>query len=292
MILTKDLAGLVPYLIPGGDLPSSVSWTLYDRTATALASDQAITIPTLFTVSSASELSGNDEIAITLAAAPTGIAVGDTVRLRDSYARDFDCAVWGVDATAKTIRVADFGGIASEVETCWNPKVTVPIAAIHLDESGDGWRVTLDIDGTEDTIWFSVALMSMDLSISPRDYLDRHPEASNNLAHLESRRDWKRLIGVAGEKVEERIRTRTKWYSLIISSTGIRRAVVEALNVLLSSETCPAGVNLLDWLDRSEARFNSAVSDLLSSGYYDDDESGTADTDEESPPAQTSYKVL
>lgn len=295
-ILTKDRASSLAYLIPEGSPPSFVLWTLYDRTATILASAQPITPPTEYTVDSAAAGAGVDELVLTLSATPSEFSVGDVVRVRDDWGRDYDGYVHGVDSSGKRLRVADCPATASEVATCWAPTVSVPIGSSYVDETGDGWRVTLDItqpEGTtQDTIYFSVGVVSLELTISPREFLDNHPEAAVDLAHLESRKDWPRLVDAAKGRVEEKLRGAKRWHTLIVSSTGLRRVVVEAVNMILAASWAPSGVDRLAWKDDARAGFNAAVADLLASGHYDEDLGKTADSDEEGAQPDASYKVL
>ena len=295
MILTKDRASTVPHLIPSGVVPSAIAWTLYDMSNEALASDQALTPPTDYTVSSAAAGTGADEVVLTLAATPSEFSAGDTVRVRDTWGRDFDGVVYGVNTSGKQLRVSDCPITASEVATCWNPRIAVPIFDTYVDEVGDGWRAKFAITQagivTYTNVYFAVALVSLDLSISPREYLDHHPDAAADLAHLETRKDWPRLIEVAAERVEERLRGEKRWYSLIVSATGLRRAVVEALHMILAPSWAPENVDRLEWKRDAVAGFNEAIASLLASGSYDDDASGTADDDEEAPGQSTSYQV-
>jgi hypothetical protein len=295
MILTKDRASTVPYLIPSGVVPSAIAWTLYDMTNTALASDQPVTPPTSYTVASGAAGDGADEVVLTLGVAPAEFAVGDVVRVRDTWGRDFDGVVFGVNTSAKQLRVADCPIDASEVATCWNPLISIPVSASYVDEVGDGWRVKLAItqSGTVvyDNVYFAVALLSLNLTVSPREYLDHHPESANDLAHMETRKDWSRLIAVARGRVEERLRGEKRWYSLVVSSTGVRRAVIEALHMLMAPSWAPESVDRMEWKREAVAGFNESIAALLASGSYDADASGVVDDDEDAPGQTTSYQV-
>lgn len=295
-ILTKDRAGSLRYVIPDGPVPTSITWSLQDPDGNALVTDQALTPPASYTASSATDGDRLDEREVVFATDPTELTVGAIVRMFDTWGRTFDCICYGRLAASKAARLADCPVDSTEVATAYNPVISIPIGASHVDDTGDGWRVDLAITQggqTEyHTIWFSVALLSLNLAISPREYLNQNPNMARDLEALELRKDWPQLILEAAGRLEERLRSRDRWYSMTVSDTGLRRCMMAAVGVILAPITVPDNTNVLDWKGDAEARFNQAVSDMLASGHYDADESGTIEDDEKNPPIQTSYKVL
>lgn len=295
-ILTKDRAGSLRYVIPDGPVPTSISWTLYDPSGTELATAQPIAPPTSYASASAVAGTRMDEVEITLAADPTGIAVGEIVRVFDVWGRTFDCVCYGKVSATKKVRLSDCAVAIDEVANIHNPVVSIPLASSYLDDTGDGWRVDLEItqDGTtrNHALWFAVALLTVTLAISPREYMNQNPNVTRDLEALELRKDWPLLVLEAAERLEERLRTRDRWYTMVVSDTGLRRCMMTALGAILAVTNVPEGTEVLDWRNDAEARFNQAVSDMLASGYYDVDDTGTIEADEKSPPIGTSYKVL
>ena len=183
-ILTKDRAGSLRYVIPDGPVPTSISWTLYDPSGTELATAQPIAPPTSYASASAVAGTRMDEVEITLAADPAGIAVGEIVRVFDVWGRTFDCVCYGKVSATKKVRLSDCAVAIDEVANIHNPVVSIPLASSYLDDTGDGWRVDLEItqDGTtrNHALWFAVALLTVTLAISPREYLNQNPNATRD----------------------------------------------------------------------------------------------------------------
>ena len=272
----------------------SISYTVYDPDGVSQATG-SITPPTSYPAT-ATEGTYANEATLTSTSTPAQVEVGGTVRVLDTWGQVFDCNVYG--KKSKSVRVSDFGGAATEVTSFYNPVVSIPVSSAVLDDTGNGWRADLTwVSGGatyRDTLYFSVCLVSLNLTISPREYLDYHPEAATDLAALERRKDWPRLVRAATTLVEERLRSMDRWYSAIVSPSGLRRCVAEALHVLLAPSSVPEGykTNPADWTGRAEKRFNGAIADAMAGAYYDEDQDGTVSEEEKLAPAGVSYKVL
>ena len=143
-----------------------------------------------------------------------------------------------------------------------------------------GWRVTVTVTSSPSyttEIWLACALFAVDLTISPREYLDQHPDAAADLASLEQRRDWRRMIRSASERVVARLLSHERVYSALYSPVGLRRCIVEALHCALAGVQIP-----LPWaqapeqyIERCERQYTAAVEELLATAHYDSLDAGT-----------------
>jgi hypothetical protein len=294
MILVKDSAGTVPYLISEGVAPSSFEWSLFDPQGNAHSAAQSVSPPTTYTVSSGTTGNTPDEVVLTCSAPPSELTPGKLARVRDSWGRDHDGIVYGLSGS--DLRIADIDpAVASEAASVYCPEVSISIGSSDIDDTGDGWRLALSyVQGgatIAETIWFSVGLFSVGLAVSPREVYDRHPELRSDLAMSENRKDWPRVVASACEMVEERILGEKRWYTMVISSTSLRPAVVAAVWRILAPSTVPENVDSAEWIDRAETGFNSAISAAMASGHYDKDEDEVISKGEESAPLRTSYRV-
>jgi hypothetical protein len=277
VILTKGLDNLVRYLLPAGAPPTACTWALSDPQGNFHQAATALPLPTAYAASGADGERAQEAL-LTCTDTPTGLAVGEVVRIRDSWGRDHDALCWG--RNAKQVRVADFGGTASEVASVWAPELVWTVPAALLDETGEGWRLDLvwTADGVvhRDSVYATVCLISLSLTISPREYLDLHPTAAANLAALEARRDWPRLVRTAAAVVEQRLRAMNRWYAAIISPTGLRQIVAAAVGVLLAPGSIPEGYKSTPdaWTDRLEETFTQALAEALANAHYDRSQTG------------------
>jgi len=294
MILAKATAGTIRYLLSPGSAPSSVTWSLYDPEGNAHLTGQSATVPTAYAVTSGAENAAPDDVTLTCGTAPTQIASGDIARITDTWGRQHDGICYG--RSGVYLRVADVA--AAEVlgaGTVYDPEIRIAIPGAELDATGDGWRLDLVIvrGGVTslDTLWVSVGLYVVDIDVSPREVIDRHPEIRSDLAHVETRRDWPRITARARREVEKRILAQKLWYTQIVSPDGLRDAVAAACWMLLAASYVPDGQDPGAWIDRARSEFAEAVSECLAGAHVDRDLDGKITDDEASAPARTSYQA-
>lgn len=296
MILTKNTACKVPYTVPGLIPPTALAFQVYGPTGDELAAG-SVTPPTAIVVSAKTALIADDEHELTLASIPASWAAGQTLRVSDSYGSNHDCLIFGVKASSKTVRVADLNLFSGDtVSTAWCPEVSLSLPSTCTPENGDGYRIALtgttNGDPWTDSVWYGVSPLNLRTDLTPRDYLDFFPAA--DLASIAKRRDWGRLCASASGMLEERLRGRDKWHTLLVPSNGLRRSLACALHSLLAPSTIPAGYSAQPqiYIDQANAGYNQAVTDLLAAAYYDADQSGTVDASEKNAGLGISYKVL
>lgn len=286
MIFAKDTDGKLVYLLPEGPPPTSITWSLYDPDGNAALASQTVDPPTAYTVSSGTQNNSPDDVTLTCAEAPTEVGPGDIARVLDTWNAYHDGLCYGRNGT--DLRVADVPHtLADEPSTVYNPEVEIEIPASALDETGNGWRLDVTIvqggETIKDTLWPSVGLYLVQMQVSPREVMDRFPAIRSDLAHLETRRDWPRVIRRAVTMVENSILGTEKWYTQLVSPTGLRNAVAAAAWMILAPTAVPENYDAAEWGRDAERTYTEAISILLSSAYTDKDLSGTIETDERNP---------
>lgn len=294
MILTKATDGQITYLLPSGPPPTSISWALHDPAGNEHLAAQAVTPPTLYAVSSGEANSSPDDVTLSCAAPPTELAAGDIARVADDWGKISDGLCYG--RSGSDLRVADVPHtLDDEAATVYNPEILLEIPGAQLDATGDGWRIDIVMvqDGVtiKDTLWPSVGLYTVSLRISPREVMDRYPTIRSDLTHLETRRDWDRIVARAVGLVEETILGQAKWYTQIISPTGLRAAVCAAAWYIIAPTAVPEGHDADTWITRAERSYTEAVSAMLASAYTDADLTGKIDDDERNPRARQFHLV-
>ena len=286
MILAKSTDGRISYLLPPGSPPTSIAWALSDPAGNSHLAAQSVTPPSLYTVSSGTANSSPDDVSLVCSAPPTELAAGNIARVIDTYRRVIDGICYG--RAGSVVRVTDVPHtLDTEAETVYNPEVVLSIPGAQLDETGNGWRIDVTIvqDGVtiKDTIWFSVGIYVVSMRISPREVMDRYPSIRSDLAHMETRIDWDRIVARAIGMVEETILGMDKWYTQLVSPTGLRAAVCAAAWYIIAPTAVPEGHDADTWITRAERSYTEAISALLASAYTDSDNSGTVESDERNP---------
>jgi len=295
MILAKDTDGQCSYLLPSGSSPpTSITWSLYDPDGNAHLTGQPLTPPLAYTVDSGEDNESPDDITLACTVAPAEIQPGGIARIVDEWGRVVDGLCYGRKDTE--LRVADVPHeLATEAASVWSPEVEISIPAAQLDETGAGWRIDLVIvqDGAtvRDTVWFSVGLYLVSMRVSEREVLDRHPAARSDLVHAETRRDWPRIIGQAIRMVEETIQGQDRWYTQLVSQTGLRSAVVAAAWKIIAPALVPDGYDAAAWGETADRDYTAAVGDLLGSAYTDTNLDGIASDDERNPRAHQFRRI-
>jgi hypothetical protein len=296
MILAKNIGGSIPYIIAGQAAPpASIASTLYGLDSSVLATGTA-TVPTSGTPSAITTRVDEGDVTITVSGwSPP--AAGAVVRVIDAWGHIEDCLCDG--SSAGSVRVCEYGGeVATKPQKVWAPTVAIPVSGAYLTECGEGYRVEIACTYTggtviRDTVWFAVAPYSSQLAISPREYIDHHPEAGNHLMTVQRRRDWPRLIATACAMVEAELRSMELWYSSLITGSDHARAVAAAVNRLLAPTLCPANMSAdpQGWLQDADRKYTEAIRLLRANARHDATGDGPATADQ-LPPARTAYRVL
>lgn len=286
MIATKDRDSVLLHCLNETLPPTAITATLYHPDGTELWSS-VVAPPSLRSVSSVSTTTKPGELEL-ITTSSVGGKPGDLARVIDSLGSHWDSILIG--STAILAKVAEFGGVSSTVESVWCPEIRITIPAAYLSETGDNYRLqieTTDADGYdhETNVNFPVSLLALDLTISPRDYMDAYPVAANDLTDIESRADWPRLVREAVSVVERKLAADHRVASMLISSVSLRQAVAAALHLIIGQSAVPE--NWADdkatWIQSVKSNFGLVMRDCLSSASYDADGSGTASADEKMP---------
>ena len=297
MIATMGQTARLRHRLAGMTPPSDLSCALYAPDGTEKWTSD-LTPPVAVDVSSGAATTETDEAIFVLdyeeaegeeEVETLTAASGDLVRAVDSLGTIHDCILVGISAD-DTMKVASFGGKASEVASVWLPEITISIPGDYLDAVGDGWRLEIVSEDEDENEYrtqeyLTVGRLSLDISISPREYMDMYPGGVSDLAEIEARYDWPRLVREAVAEVEAKLLAQAKIYTAIISPVSLRRAVAAALMKLLGSGTVPEQYadSKRDWLDYLRSNFASVMRDCMNSAHYDSDLSGTAADSERLP---------
>ena len=276
MILQENTDGRVNYTLPGDTPPVSGSWVLRDLETNTRATG-SITPPALVAVSAHTRRGAGDDYDLTV---PTGTASGlrpgATIRVTDSRGRTQDTVCTGTTTT--TVGVA---GLTVETNdsfaSLWCPDISIPIAGAYLPGTGDGYALHLDFGDYKDVIYFAVTPYTLQLPLTVRTYLDYHPELAVQLTSLSRRKDWSRLCDSARDLVETRLRANGTFYSAMCATSGLKKALSEALHVILAPAYVPEMWKSApgEYLTRCQAGFDSAIDELLSATIVDKDLDGT-----------------
>lgn len=297
MILAKAQAGTMRYLIAqGATPPGSIAASVYSPAGVLLGVALVPTAPTSKNLASIAIGQREGYATLTLSTGLTSPVIpGDILRVLDGQGLHSDCLCIGVNNL--TIKIAEYGGSMTSVASCWKPEITIPLTGTHSPECGDGYRVSLTLTYTgrvdSDTLWYGVAPFPSMLEISPRDYVDYHPESGQQLMQVQGRSDWARVVLKGCEVVEIKLRGMERWANSIIAPTGHRRAVAAAIHRTLAPSYIPPSMSSdpQAWINDANAKFAEAIRDLLSGARYDATGVAGAALVQE-PPARTSYKAL
>ena len=292
MIATAGQAAKVRHTLAGSTPPSALAATLYAPDGTIAVAEFEIAPPILLAVSSGRATTATDEAILpyempdveegedepTLTAKP-----GDLARAVDVWGTVHDCVLVGY--SDDEIKVASFGGDPTEIESVWFPEILIELDDDAFATTGPGYRLEVEADGDKTQIHIVAGKLSLDISISPREYMDMAPGAVADLADIESRADWPRLVREAVAEVESKLLAQDRITSAIIGPVPLRRCVAAALHKLLGISAVPPQFqgDARAWLEHLRSQFASAMRDCMGAAYYDADMSGTISASEKLP---------
>ncbi len=287
MIATINQTARLRHILGTEQPPTAIAWTLYDPAGTSKGAGD-LTPPAPLAVAEG-RIGPDHQTAILTVASQIAGSTGDLLRVLDEYGQIYDAILAG--STATTIKAAQLAAEPTEVVSVWCPEVVIEIPAEMLDETGTNWRLEVDVDGALHNIYLSVGRLSLDIHISPREYMDAYPGSVNDLAAID-RPDWPRLVRQAVSLVERKLSADGRIYTAVVSSVSLRAAVAAALQTIVGSGEVPEAWTDIksQWHDRINNEFRQVMTDVLASASYDKDLSGTVSETDKLP--TTSHRRL
>lgn len=293
MILQQNTDGNVKYTLSGDAPPTALAWVLKDNTGKQLSTGTG-TAPTAATIASHTRRGASDDHDLTIDSGEGEEAVtldatvkpGATLRVTDARGRIQDVVCTGVSGD-----VVGVAGLVVESSdtfgSLWCPDVVLTIPGTALTKTGDGYALHVTVTEADDStstdvVYFAVTPYHLQLPLSVRTYLDYHPELALSLTALSRRKDWSRLCDAARDVLETRIRANGSFIDLVCSTSGLRKALAEALHTVIAASYIPELWKAApgEYLDRVQKGFEAAVDELLSASIVDNDMDGTPEESE------------